>query len=465
MIETGLFLQTGFFVIVTLAFLFSRSASFFHPLTIYLIFHFLVFVLRPLMVHALDFGGMWYYMEFRPDELQFVNTLLVSSVGLLVFALASWFAGRTPIEFTATELPPWSLAEKRSFLVVIALLSPLAIYSAIFAKAGTSFSGEGNIQMTLDLTTGISVFTNTTGYIADAHAMMGTLFILLIWRFNFRLWAYAPFIAFLAYRAFLGWGRWAIIMSIITLLLVYLYRHNRRWLKIRYLAIVLPIFVLFHSLGMNRDLIRDYVEDKGIAVADVPQYKSKDSFIDQLDNPDFANFEFLAFIVSVVPEKSQTFTYFTQYLQLFTEPIPRIIWPEKPIGAPIKLINLNDFGNFFFMTTSLAGDGWMSWGWLGVVLTLGAVGFVLGRLHRWYWRNQANPKIVMGYFVFLPLSIYWFRDGGISIAKISLWTILPIVLWSFFSRLIGDLQEKRHALQRSGPYGHRRPFDGRGSGR
>ncbi|MFM2129208.1 MAG: hypothetical protein RL477_754 [Pseudomonadota bacterium] len=443
MIEFALLLQVLVFAAVCLTFVASRDSSFFHPIVLYLLFHFLVFVARPLMVHFFNFTTMWRYMEFTPNEFQFLDTLAVSSAGLVIFCITAWYAGRVRTEFVAQDLPQWTVPEKRSFLVVLALVGPFAVYSAIFAKGGISLEGEGNIQMTKDLATGIAVYTNTTGYLADAHTMMGTLFILFLWRFNFRLWAYAPFLAFLAYRAFLGWGRWAMIVSVMSLLLIFLYRHHRRWLNPKYLLIIVPVFILFQSLGMNRDLVRNYVEEKGVALADAPVYQKSSSFIDDLDNPDFGNFEYLAFVLSVVPERSQTYTYFTQYLQLFTEPIPRMLWPEKPIGAPITLINLNDFGNFFGMTTSLVGDGWMSLGWIGMLLTLGASGLGLGALHRWFWHNQTNPRSAMIYFVFLPLTISWYRDGGIGIAKVTLWTILPILLWSFFSKLIAGLQGDR----------------------
>lgn len=456
MIEVALFFQVTFFLLVCFAFIGARDSSFFHPIVLFLIFHFLVFVLRPLMVHFLGFTTMWRYMEFTPNEFQFIDTLAVSSVALLVFVLTAWFAGRVRTEFSVAELPPWTLAEKRAFLVVLVLLLPIGIYSAIFARGGASFTGEGNIQMTRDLVTGTAIYTNTTGYIADAHAMMGALLVLFLWRFNFRLWAYAPFLLFLGYRAFLGWGRWAIIVSVMTLLLIYLYRSSRRWLNPKYLLAIIPVFVLFHSLGMNRDLVRDYVEDKGLAVADAPVYSSQGSMLDDLDNPDFGNFEYLAFVLAVVPEKSQTYTYFTQYLQLFTEPIPRIIWAEKPVGAPISLINLNHFGNFLGMTTSLVGDGWMSLGWLGVIITMGLVGFIVGRLHRWFWNNQSNPRIAMIYFVFIPLTIQWYRDGGISIAKVTLFSLAPILLWSFISRLIAGMERDRYlgrgySTRRDGP--------------
>lgn len=448
MIDVALFLQVAFFVAVCFAFVSSRSASFFHPLALYLIFHLLVFVIRPLMVHFLNYAIVWRYMGYTADEWEFVYTLWVSSVALLVFAVAALMGGRCKVEFSVADLPPWTVAEKRAFALVVILVGPLAVYSAIIAREGASFTGSGDVQMTRDIATGIAVYTNTTGYIADANLMLGAVCLLALWRFNFRWWAYMPFLLFIGYRAFIGWGRWSIIMSLLSLVLIFLYRNNRRWLKLKYLVLAVPVAVLFQSLSLDRDLVRDYVDSAGVnsRVAEVPLYSDKQDFWEQFDTPDFANFEFLAFILWAVPEKSQTYTYFTQYLQLFTEPIPRIIWKEKPIGQPIKLINLNDFGNFTGMTTALVGDGWMSLGWIGVVMTMGLVGLFLGRIHRWFWANQNSPKAVMTYCMFLPLSIQWYRDGGISIAKFVLFSLMPIILWALLSRMVNALLRNNQPL-------------------
>ena len=65
-----------------------------------------------------------------------------------------------------------------------------------------------------------------------------------------------------------------------------------------------------------------------------------------------------------------------QYLQALTTPIPRALWPSKPIGSPVQLVNLNEFGDCVGLTLSLAGDVWVSGGWLGVFATIAVVGLI-----------------------------------------------------------------------------------------
>jgi hypothetical protein len=42
---------------------------------------------------------------------------------------------------------------------------------------------------------------------------------MLIWATRFRTWSYVPFLVFLALHAYLGWGRWAFILSVAMLAL------------------------------------------------------------------------------------------------------------------------------------------------------------------------------------------------------------------------------------------------------
>lgn len=442
MIEVALFFQTLVFVAVLVAFVLSPSSSLFHPLSYYLLFHFLVFVLRPIMVHFMGFELAFAYMGYFPDETAFMETLALSTVGMLVFALVCWLAGRVPVQFSEAGLPPLTPAQKTGFALTLLTLGPFALYAGLFASQGASFDGTGDILMTHDIATGTAVFVNTTGYLVDAHTALGTLAVLFLWRFRFSIWSWIPLVLFILYRAFLGWARFAIITTLLTLALVFLYRTRQRWIRVGFLVAALPIFVLFHNLGVDRNLVRDFVE--GESSAEVFRYADAVDGVQQFDTLDFANFEYLSFIKAVVPEQTATYTYFTQYLQLFTEPIPRIIWKEKPVGMPVRLLNLNDHGNFWGLTPSLVGDGWMSWGWFGVIVTMGAVGFILGWMHRWFWRNQHSQTVIMLYCMFIPLSILWFRDGGISITKFVLWAWLPILVWIGFTRMV-EIMESRLA--------------------
>jgi hypothetical protein len=197
--------------------------------------------------------------------------------------------------------------------------------------------------------------------------------------------------------------------------------------------------MLFNTLGNNRDYLQDLFTGHATSAMDLDAGMSKfDKLRARFDTQDFGNFDYLTFLVAIVPGRTATYTYGAQYLQLFTEPIPRILWPGKPIGAPVRTFNINAYGNFLGLTLSLPGDGWCSGGWLGLVITMGIAGSILGFFHRWFWRNINNPMVAVFYSTATAMLIQWFRDGGISIAKFMLWAWLPLLIWLGITWLLSE---------------------------
>lgn len=420
--------QTLVWLGVCLFFVRSRTASIFHPLAFYLAFHGLVFVLRPILERVYDFQEVFYLMHFYPSEDVFNFTLILTSVSLLVYAAVVGLVAPAVPRFEHTLADGFSRREWQAYFVVLALLGPVALVSASLSVRNTvADPGASVIEMIRDPVTGVIGFANTTGYLVTAQGMIGALCLMLIWGCRFRRWSFIPLLAYFVERAYLGWERWAIVLTLASLMLLALLRQGRRWPRLGHLVLALPVLLIFQQLSERRETFQAWFTGE-TAAEDVLQQNR--SWIERQDTPDFANFDFLTFVVDVVPERSGTYTYFTQYLQLFTEPVPRILWPTKPYGSPIELVNLNDYGNFVGWTVSIVGDGWRSAGWVGVFIAMTAVGLITAYLHRWFWSGRASAFKVLTYCIFLPLTIQWYRDGGIvSVAKFVLWTIGPMLLW------------------------------------
>lgn len=444
MIEIALFLQTVLWIFLCRRFLISREASLFHPLAWYLLVHGIVFVVRPLLVHFLQFRRTWYYMRFIPTEAEFIHALLVSSFALIIFFFVLFYAGRCNPEFQDNPKCDDLSQERLAFWITLIILGPATVYSAVISIAGPDFRGMGLVRM--EIVDAVAIYQNTTGYIVHAKDMFGTFVVLLIILYRYRWWTFATLLAHVGYRSFLGWGRWTIIFTIITLLLAWLWEKKRKFPGLKILAMVPVLLLLFTTFGDNRYILRSYLEGRNItkSIMDDRPWQEK------VDSADFANFDYLAYVVSVVPRWTKTYTYGTQYLQLFTEPIPRILWKNKPIGPPIQYFNLNDYGNFATRTVSLPGDGWMSGGWLGVLITMGIVGIVLGRFHRWFWKSQEDFYRVLFYVVAVPAVILHYRDGSIFVFKFLLFTILPVLVWITVSKVLQSSVRRTSGLDSNG---------------
>ena len=427
MIELALAAQVLFWLVLLGCFLASGQASLFHPATVYLGFHGLVFVLRPILVHAFGFDANWQYMVFQPTDEGFVRTLMVSSTGLLCFVGFCLATGWTRVELNP-ERPRFSSLERRALLVTTLVLLPAVAYSIYATRNGIEGERIG----------GIYVMTNSTGYLNEAqHFAMPLICVwLVITRFH---WVnLVPVMAYIGYRIWFGWSRWTILLFLLMVLLCYCWYYRKKWMPSWWILAVVPGLIVFNLLGHNRDLLKQIAAGEAIQVIDArPGTTRAEELRKQLDTQDYSNFDYLSYVVSVVPERTGAFTYGLQYLQLFTEPIPRILWKSKPVGAPVKTINIGAYGNFIGLTVSLCGDGWMSGGWVGLVITLGVAGTLAGRAHRWFFQHQQHKLSALVYIVSLALLPQWYRDGGISIFKFLLFTLVPVLAWMFMVWLLG----------------------------
>jgi len=421
MLELALFAQVLFWLLVVGAFFLSRQASIYHPLAFYLGFHALVFVIRPLVVHYLEFDHEFVYMQLQPTEQIFIRSLMVSSLGLFAFATAALGIGLCEPIFKPHLPAPFTVEQRRGLLVLTLVLAPLLGYSMYASH--TDFAAEDR--------GGTFIMTGAGGYTIEAQLMAGPLVCACLAVTRFRWYALALLVPYVTYRAYSGMSRWTFVLLFIALGLMYAWQKRLKWPPWWFFIGMLPIFCMFKALGDNRTLVKRFIHGESYRTEEIigQGATALERFRTKYDGPDFANFDFLTFVIAAVPEKTQTYTYGSQYLQLFTEPIPRKLWPGKPAGAPIGFFNLNHYGNFIGRTVSLVGDGWMSGGWLGVAITMTIVGGLLGLAHRWFWRHSEDNMVALFYLVGLAMLPQWFRDGGISIAKFLFWNLAPLVLW------------------------------------
>jgi len=420
-LELALIGQVLCWLLVILAFVMSGQASLYHPLTIYLGFHALVFIMRPLVVHWLGFNNMWNYMLFEPSPEQFLRGLMVSSVALIVFAAACLFCGWSKTSFPPTPPAPFTREQIVALAITTALLLPLVARS-IFA----GYSGEAVGERV----GGTYILTGASGYTVEAQYMIGPLICAWLAVTRFRWPMLLLVAAYLVYRCYGGWSRWTILLSFLAISLIYAWQKRIQWPPGRVVLLAIPLLMVFNALGQNRDYVQQLFRgEAGIRTEVRPGTSTREQLQGKYDGPDFANFDFLTFVTSVVPDRTGTYSYGSQYLQLFTEPIPRKLWTGKPVGAPVNFFSLNNYGNFVGMTVTLAGDGWMSGGWIGLVITMSIVGAILGRLHRWFWKHTHENIASIFYLVGLAMVPQWYRDGGISVAKFLFWNLVPLILW------------------------------------
>ena len=416
--------QWAVLVVVTLFMLVRGQLTLFHPSSIYLAFHALVFCLRPTLVQVADFDFAFNYMGFDPSVEILRKTLWISSGSLLLFIISFCIAtnerGITHLVngFRVTR------AMKKTFLLTSLLFLPLGFYSVFFAQ----ISGER--------VGGVFIMTGSSGYANDAQQVFIPLTILFMVMFRWKWWTFLPFLLFVFFRLNQGWARWTVILPFLAVVMFYCWHNNKNIPPLRWLIPVPFLFLVFNQMSHQRMWVRNFFSDTPYATTIIEQKESvvgkQLAFSRQWDTLDFANFDYLAYVLDKVPKETQKFSYGVQHLQIFTEPIPRKLWENKPVGAPIKYFDLNDYGDFNGLTVSIIGDGWITGGWVGVVINMTLLGAGLGMFYNWFVRNQFNIFKVTFFIVTNSVLLQMFRDGGIvSMAKFMLFTQLPILIWWF----------------------------------
>lgn len=433
MIEFALAAHTFYFLWLFGLLFYRGYANVYSGLFVYLAFHFIVFVQRPLVVYFFGVDSEFIFMIYHPPDSVFVETLFISDVGLTSFTIFYLAAlGFTP-RMPTLEPPRIERSDKWAFGLAFLILSPLIGYSFFLAFTmrqayDTDVLFElSKLNITIDPTTGARLLTDTTAYVLFARYMAFpfSIFFALVMRSGW--WAYLPLTFCLFVSLQLG-ERWPLVVGLLVALLVILYSHRLTTFRIRHYLIILAALALFVIIGQNRNAILSGDLDLNVGL-------SRSSFG---NHPDFANFEFLTYVVGKVPSVSGTYSYFTQYLGVLTQPVPRALWPDKPIGSPINLVNLEAYGHFASRTTSLVGDGWMSLGYPGVVLTMGLVGGLYGRIFRLFCRQSISVYFYCGYFWVVALLLQWARDGSYKILDFFFFCLSPVLLAAIIRRMLRE---------------------------
>lgn len=407
------------------------QASVFHPASYYLFFHGLVFTVRPFLVYYRDYQSIYRGYQFMPTIGDKSTVIVAAMLGLVCFYFMVMRFGDAVARFPQDRINEAERREMtRPYLIAAALLVPIGLLSVM---ANWNTRANESTTMLLDAATGRFVNTSGNGYFDDAQLFLAPLTVLCVWLFRFKWWTFIPLIGFLILRGGTG-GRWPIIMACASIALLYLYENRRKWPEWKAVAFGALALFLFEVIGADRGttIRRWFIEDRSSLADNVDRLKE----LRFLEAMDFANLEFFEYLVYVVPQRSGTWGYFLNNLQLFTQPIPRAIWPDKPVGPPIQLFSLFDYGYPIGMTNSLPGEGWVQLGYLGVIIWCGLFGWLFGLAYNKFQQSEHGNPVLLTYLLFLPLSLTFFRDGYLlTIVQTSVFFLFPIWLIVKIARL------------------------------
>ena len=434
MYEFMLVLSVVIYAAVAIIYFRDPSASFFHPITFYLLFHGLVFVARPISAWHYGFDQTYNAMKFTPTMSDKIEALICTNIALVVFVTVCLLLIREPLHFKqdAHDLAQRRMLTER-FLPVAIVLGGIAAYSIYWTL---DYMQSGRDFTELDLRTGARVMTATNGYFYSAGWMLATIVAVIAFLGRFRLWSFAPFVAFALFR-FAAGQRGAVIAAVVMMALLYMYDKRRKWPTIAVVAAAIPTVLAFNAIQADRGIALREAFGFEISEVDRRRYSvvREQRFLESID---IGMLEMVEFLTWSIPERSKSYDYFLGNLQILTEPIPRVLWPDKPEGAPIKMFNLYSHAVTINAVMSVPGVGWMYWGYPGVAIWAAVFALIYGSAYKAFALSQQSNLAVLAYMIFLATAVVAFRDGLIlTILKQALFYMAPLVVLVVVCRSTG----------------------------
>lgn len=428
------------FIGTGIAYMRHPAASLAHPASFYLAFHGFIFVFRPLVARWYEFDFVYRLYEFQPSLENKITVILGANLAMLVFVLASLAIGSKP----ALRTPVWRFEEIRQrmlwpILTAVGLLTPFALISqfANWSRRANHFEA-----MVRDASTGNLVNIQGNGWFTDAALMMAPMAVMIVWLSRYRWWGWLYFAGFAFAQAGTG-SRHALIFAVAAVAICWLLEKGRKWFDWRAVVLVLASLLAFNQLVIDRGgAVRTLVSD------DLGESYIAEGELDPLEHMDFANLEYFEYIVYAVPEKTGTWDYFAHTLQIFTEPIPRALWSEKPVGSPIKHFSLWDYGQPIGMTASLPGIGWMSLGYPGIVIQALIFAAIFGLAYKFLLTMRGGPLARLAYALVISMTVLGFRDGTLlTLVRTAPFYFGPFLLALAFARFARVRAETPQALE------------------
>ena len=386
------------FVVIAVVVLMFRRMSFWHPLTIYLLFHLYSFSYRLFQILGgapLMYTGQVNAEAITPEEI--IRAILWADAALLLFVAASWWAHKV---FEAKSGQP---VERRVLNLNIAkavglLCLPLGAYFFYTVKT-TGFVA--------------SIDSAAAGYIQVMSMWPIGVLGLLIFAFGFRWHLLALTAFFLGAVAFQGYHRFMLILPLLYFAALYLQTQRRRWPGILMVVAALFVGLVFPRLKYIGSSIQ--LGDYENAIAMVQEsFGKKGNEYEVAATEDFL--DQFAGGLSLIDGNDHKFMGST-YLAIITLPMPRAWWPNKP-GLADHLQEISTSGRRYDVEGRILtylGEAYANFGYAGLILIPALLGYLLTAA---CVQATTGPMLRLGrylYLVFFMALIQTFRDGLLSI--------------------------------------------------
>lgn len=267
---------------------------------------------------------------------------------------------------------------------------------------------------------GDNIFNHGDTYITNFVSLLPASAIL-IFASNKKKWISWVVIFFAILIALMGGGRWRFVTIIVPFFcFIHLYPNPRRINYIRWIPLAV---IVIYAMGII-EKTRNY--GSGLDLEALQQMDQKVLSEGAKEN------ELVYYFSAGVMEKYEYEEplYFESIITALTMPLPRSVFPWKPDAQYLRDANLRVLGTLDHGAAYLNFvEGYLSFGWLGIVFN----GFSIGFLSRIFWDNYRRNRKSIGAILFLSLYnsvLYMFISRGYLAQELVVFIyFIPVVYW------------------------------------
>lgn len=386
-----------------------QRGAFWHPLTIYLLFHGYTVTWRAWQLVAgapVMYAGQTGRDQIAPEELS--RAVLFADVALIAFILGAWWAYKVAEQRAAEPVERRPINRTVVNLVSLVCL-PIGVY-VFFVIRGGSYAGNA--------------FTQTNYFQVMAMWPMGCL-AMLIFAYGFRLILLIPTGVYLAMVATQGYHRHMLLLPLLFFTAYILQRKRWRWPNWILLIAGFCLLLVFPRLKMIGQALQ--YGDQQEALRQVTEaFVTRDAYAEAVSNEQFL--DQYAGALSMVDDTEKVYWGRT-YLAIVTLPLPRIFWPEKPgladhqheVSTPLRPYGIEG------RIITYIGEAYFNFRHAGVALIPLLLSYFLTL---WAMRATTGPMARFDrylYCVFFMAFLQLYRDGLLSLVVFTICHNLPMV--------------------------------------
>jgi hypothetical protein len=401
-------------LVVGLALALVSRLSFWHPATVYLLFHLYSISWRAVNLAYLGAAPM-YANNPNADVIsvtEYERALVCADIGLLVFCSAALLAHAKFQRASQQPIVRRTLSPK-IITVVCVVAMPAGLWALYAAKSGVSLS-----DMVAD-----------SGYFQSMAMWPIGCVGMLVYAYGFRWYSVMIGILYIALVALQGYHRFMVLLPLIFFAAYYLQSRRRLWPTPLIIVGGLALALVFPRLKYIGQAYQN--GDTGEALYQLAlSFTDKKTFDDVSAGEEF--FDQFAGALTMVDESGKKF-YGSTYLAIVTLPIPRSMWADKPGLAD----HMNEIStsrrqyNLEGRILTYLGEAYLNFGYFGFLLVPGMLGFLLSN---WCLRATSGPMRRLDrylYTVFFMALIQTYRDGMLSLFVFTIVHNIPMaVAWA-----------------------------------